>query len=257
MKKLIRLTISNVGGEFTGGVIDDPYIKDKLRKKIGEGSVNSYMEFDDGNYFESSNHTNILHNYGPGVPGSYITIEESSDVDVEDDYDREYDETSSIHINKTDVNKFISSNPYPGDYTSDYAEDDLIFYSLKIEKRIHYPVVIEINDGEEFDLGNVYIGSMDMDETISNDEIIEDVLYIPKDKAIEYTKKYFADDYDNDCLLSEHISDIYSESPELKEKIRSNHLVYPGDVEGKGEWENDYVKITTLDGKVLFEDGIY
>ena len=117
--------------------------------------------------------------------------------------------------------------------------------------------MIEINDEEEFDLGNVYIGSMNMDETISGDEIIEDILYIPKDKAIEYTKEYLADNYDNDCYLSEYIDEIYSESPELKEKIRSKHLLHPGDIEGKGEWENDYVKVTTLDGEVLFEDGIY
>ena len=80
---------------------------------------------------------------------------------------------------------------------------------------------------------------------------------IPKDKAIEYTKEYLADNYDNDCYLSEYIDEIYSESPELKEKIRSKHLLHPGDIEGKGEWENDYVKVTTLDGEVLFEDGIY
>lgn len=257
MKKLIRLTVINAGGEFTAGVIDDQEIKDKLRKKIDEGSVNTFMEFDDETYFEASNYTNILHQYGPNVPGSVVMTEESFDVDTEDDYDRNYEEISSDDIDDTDVKRFTSSNPYPEGGTSGYAQDDLIFYSQKIEKRIHYPVVIEINDEEEFDLGNVYIGSMNMDETISDDEIIEDILYIPKDKAIEYTKEYLADNYDNDCYLSEYIDEIYSESPELKEKIRSKHLLHPGDIEGKGEWENDYVKVTTLDGEVLFEDGIY
>ena len=72
MKKLIRLTVINAGGEFTAGVIDDQEIKDKLRKKIDEGSVNTFMEFDDETYFEASNYTNILHQYGPNVPGSVI-----------------------------------------------------------------------------------------------------------------------------------------------------------------------------------------
>jgi len=39
--------------------------------------------------------------------------------------------------------------------------------------------------------------------------------------------------------------------------INSFFFSYPGDIEGKGEWENDYVKITTSTGEVLFEDGAY
>ena len=84
MKKLIRLTVINAGGEFTAGVIDDQEIKDKLREKIDEGSVNTFMEFDDETYFEASNYTNILHQYGPNVPGSVVMTEESFDVDTED-----------------------------------------------------------------------------------------------------------------------------------------------------------------------------
>lgn len=245
------MTIINAGGEFIGGIIDDQEIKNKLREKIDEGSVNSFMEFDNDIYFEARNHRNILFIYGPSVDDSVLLIEESSDIDVEDDYDRKYDEISSNNIDETEVNQFTSSSPNPEDYTSGYVEDDLIFYNQKLEKRIHYPVVIEINDEEEFFLSNVYIGTMDMDEVISGDEIIEDILYIPKDKAIEYMKEYLLNYYDNDCLLSEYIGDIYFDSPELKEKIRRNHRLCPGDVEGKGEWENDYVKITTLDNEIL------
>jgi len=53
------------------------------------------------------------------------------------------------------------------------------------------------------------------------------------------------------------ISDIFVDAHELKETIVKNHHLYPGDIEGKGEWENDYVKITTSTGEVLFEDGAY
>ena len=42
----------------------------------------------------------------------------------------------------------------------------LVFYNQKIEKRIHYPAVENIRAGEKFNLANVYIGSMNMDETI-------------------------------------------------------------------------------------------
>ena len=257
MKKIVRLTIINAGGEFTGGVVTDQGIKEKLRKNIDDSFVNSFMEFDDDTYFEASNYTSILHCYGPNVPGSTILLEESFDIDAEDDYERDYEEILSEEIDETEINQFTSSNPCADGNSSDYSDDDLIFYSQKIEKRIHYPVMIGIENGEEFELSDVYIGSMNMDEAISGDEIIEDVLYIPQDKAEDYTKEYLGDEWSADSLLGEFIGEIYSETPELKEKIRSKHLLYPRDVEGKGEWENDYVKVTALDGEVLFEDGIY
>tara|TARA_B100000809_G_scaffold101898_2_gene100479 strand:+ start:631 stop:1473 length:843 start_codon:yes stop_codon:yes gene_type:complete len=273
-KKLIRFTLINSGGEFTGGIIDNDFIKEKIREKISEGSVNSSMDFGD-DHFDASNHTNILHNYGPDRHDAEIRLEESYDVDVEDDNDRDYNEIFSGNIDEyeekfTDINKFLTSNPYPSEFTSDFNDDDLIFYSQKIEKRIHYPVVIEIADGEEFNIENLYIGSVLMDETIgSDDEIIEDLLYIPTEKAKEYIREFDPEEYDRILeeneegltsqdvryILLAYIEEIYNELPELKDKIRNNHLIYPGDIEGKGEWENDYVRITSLDGEVLFEDG--
>ncbi len=286
-KKIVRLTVINSGGVFTGGVITDEHVKEKLREKIDEGSVNSgtdyyrFMEFDDGESFDAYNYTDILGHYGPNVLGSTILVEESNDIDKDED-----DKVYKTDIEDTEITQFISSNPSPADAgmyfngsawvadpelvdKSNYSEDDLIIYSQKTEKRIHYPVLIEIDDEEEFELSNVYIGSMSMDETISQDEIIEIVLYIPKNKAIEYIKEYFQDAYDDDDLLSRDLvqefidclNDIFlrqsDAETELREKIINNHQIDPGDVEGKGEWENDYVQITDMSGEVLFEDGHY
>jgi hypothetical protein len=275
-KKIVRLTVINSGGVFTGGVITDEHVKEKLREKIDEGSVNSWMEFDDGESFDALDYSNILGHYGPNVPGSTIRVEVSNDIDKDEDA-KVYEKISSTDIEDTEISQFTSSNPYPEDPglvdQSNYSEDDLIFYSQKTEKRIHYPVLIEIDDEEEFELSNVYIGSMNMDETISQDEIIEIVFYIPKSKAIEYVKEYLQDSYDDDELLNDYLADIYSEpSPrelsrltsqrvgqiaELRKTIIDNHQIDPGDVEGKGEWENDYVQITDMSGEVLFEDGHY
>ena len=93
-KKLIRFTLINTGGEYTGGIIDNDFIKEKIREKISEGSVNSSMDFGD-DYFDAVNHTNILHTYGPKVPHAEIRLEESYDVDVEDDNNRDYNEIFS------------------------------------------------------------------------------------------------------------------------------------------------------------------
>lgn len=53
------------------------------------------------------------------------------------------------------------------------------------------------------------------------------------------------------------MTDIYLENHPLRKTIRENHLISPSDIEGKGEWENDYVKILDMSGDVVFEDGAY
>ncbi len=255
-KKIVRVTITNTGAEYMCGVVEDKTVISSLRLKIEEGSVSSYMEMDNGEDFSSSNYTNILQVYGPNISDAAIEVEETVDID-QDNTDREYKEIFSGDIGDTMINKFSSSNPnfYLIDM-SDYPEECLIFYNQKIEKRIHYTVEVECNV-DDFDLSDIYIGSMNMDETFSNDEIIEDVLYIPKDRAKQYMMEYHGNNYDADCQLLDYLSEIYSDSKELKEIIRENHLLIPIDIEGKGEWENDYIKITDLSGDVLFEEGEY
>jgi len=280
IKKFIRFTLINGGGEFTGGIIDNDFIKEKIREKISEGSVNSWMEFDGYeaatgyDHFDASYHTNILHNYGPSIDDkAKIIIEESYDVDVEDDNNRDYNEIFSGTIDEyeerfNNINRFTTSNPNPWELPSGFNDDDLVFYSQKIEKRIHYPAVIEIADGEEFNIENLYIGSVLMDETImSEHEIIEDLLYIPTEKAKEYIREHSPEDFEEEqtsmtsqdvnAWLRDIIEDIYNELPELKDKIRNNHLIYPSNIEGKGEWENDFVRITSLDGEEIFISEYY
>jgi len=255
---LIRLTIINSGGEFTGGTITDSETKNNLELRIKEAAISSSMEFSDGSFFESTEYTDILHCYGPHVPSSNVLVEHSSDADIDDDYDRQYEEIFSDLLENTTAKRFTSSTPYLDEGRSSMlSKDDLVFYNQKIEKRIHYPAVVNIRAGEKFNLANVYIGSMNMDETISEDEIIEMILYIPEHKAEEYTKAYLGEYWSSDSSLIDVISDIFVDAHELKETIVKNHHLYPGDIEGKGEWENDYVKITTSTGEVLFEDGAY
>ena len=259
MKKYIKVTIINDGGEYTGGIITDKDMKGNLVERMKNNSVNTSMEFDDETEFECHNYINILHNYAPNISDSTILLEETFDID-KDEFDREYNEISSENIYDTEIHNFISSTPFL--YQNErvkYSEDDLLFFSQKIEKRIHYPVVIEYDKEEKFELSNVYIGSMSMENAIGDDEIVQYFLYIPKNKAIEYTKELLKEEYNDDSELDEFIEEIFSENEysSIKEKIINNHLISPEDVEGKGEWENDCVKITTLNYELLFEDGIY
>lgn len=253
--KLIRLTIVNTGGEFTGGIIDDGQIIDNLQKQISVGSLNSYMEFDDGSSFESSNYTDILHAYGPHVPDSMVIIEISSDLD-QSDYDRVYQEVGSYNIDDTQINQFTCANPsYDPGKVVRHSDNAIVFFTQKIEKRIHYPVVFEGIDRLVFN--DIYVGSINMDESISGDEILHEVLYIPKSQANRYLREYLQTGLSDTDSLSDYLTDIYEENHPLKEIIRKNHLISPGDIEGKGEWENDYVKLLNVSGNVIFEDGAY
>ena len=249
---VVRLTFINTGGEFTGGVIEDHDLLVNIKSKIKGGVVNSYMEFDDGSDFGSWNFTNILHAYAPNVPNANVLIEISSDASND-----EYEEFNSISIDESGINQFTCSNPYfDSDSSGKYEDGALVFFSQKIEKRIHYPVVFD-NLPEDIDLTDVYVGSINMDETISMDEILHEVLYIPKFKAGIYLREFLQHEPSQNDSLADYMADIYLSDHPLRNTIRSNHLIAPSDIEGKGEWENDYVKILDMSGDVVFEGGAY
>jgi len=263
-KKTIKLTVFNDdGGYFTAGIVTDPIVKDKLRERIEECDVSSWMDFGDGyDYFEASDYTDIVVAYGPDIRDSTIILEKEK----KDGYFEEY---FSENIDDTEIHTFTIS--YPDHYPdpSKYAHDDLVFFNQKYEKRIRYSVLLEL-DEEELQMDNIYIGAISMEELYTDDEIVDVLLYISKDKALEYAKEYndnykheYGKEYYPDDELYDAIDDIIGlifreDSPSgLKEKILKNHSLQVENTEGKGEWENNYVRVTDMDGEVLFEEGEY
>jgi len=257
ISKVIRLTIVATGGEYIGCIINDTQMKTNIKKRIDEDDISNSMFFDDDTEFESFNHDNMFHANGPNFNSSSITIEESYDVNVEWDDDRSY--TDEMAVKRSQINSYTYECPDPCD-TECLKDDDLIFYDYIAEKRMSYPVVIAIKNGEEFDINYVYIGLMVMDETINSDEVVHEVLYIPDDKISEYMKEYIGSeynekDYDKGGLKDEFLDFISDreENRELREKICSRHLIEPGNIDGVREPEDDYIKIITSDGKLLYE----
>ena len=251
--KIIRITVSCTGGNYTCGVINDEDIKESVRFNIDEESVQSTMFFEDGTVFDSSEYDNIVGSYGPTIPESEVLVEVSNDVDTEDDDDRNYSELINKQIDETDINWFVSLAPNL-DELEEVEEDDLIFFNKKVEKRISYSIIIEIDQNENIDLSDIYLGTVMMDELFGEEDyILQEALYIPKGKAIEYLQEFLGENFNESENLSDHIEEIYGESVELREKIRNNHLIQPTYVGGKGEWDSDYVKVTDTEGDVLFE----
>lgn len=255
MPKLIKLTIVNAGGEFTGGSIDDSETTEQITNSINSGEFD-FDAFESITDVDITEYDNFFHVYGPNLPYSDIIIEETNDVDVADDYDRNYSPVAKVSIDESDINQFSTENPYPNDFIERLNLNGLMVYSQKVEKRIHYPVIIQLDDNQELELDDIYIGSVNMDETISGDEIVDIVLHIPKDKALLYIKEYLKDDYEDEPL-SDYISEIFMENHPVKETILKNHTIEPEEIEGKGEWENNYIKITDNEDSTLFEDGEY
>tara|TARA_R100000781_G_scaffold107113_1_gene71269 strand:+ start:808 stop:1578 length:771 start_codon:yes stop_codon:yes gene_type:complete len=251
--KVVRITVIETGGEFTGGTITDKDTIEVIKQKIEDGEMSSMFDFAEGDNFDACSFNDLFGIYGPHVPGSKVRIEESNNGE-----DGDFEETYEGPIADTDIRTFTSSNPYPEKIT----EDKLRVYTYKYEKRIHSEFTLTIPKGEELDLKDIYLGGMNMDETIfTDDEILEHILYIPKKDLDPYLVEYQEDELDEgedrQELMEDLIPEIFSDCPELAKKITDKHTIYEDNCEGKGEWENDYVKIVDSSDEILFEGGAY
>ena len=249
--KIIKITVIETGGEFTVGKVSDEETIKAIREKIEEGEMSSNFDYGDGNYFDASSFNDFFGVYGPHIPGSKVLIEESLDG-------KKFNEIYDGPIEDTDIRLFLSSNPTPDNLISN---EQLLIFTYKYEKRIHCTFQINVPINNEFDLKDIYLGYMLMDETIfTEDEILEHILYIPKNEMESYikevNKKFDADyEYDDYDGLEELLRDEFEGKSEIAKKIIEKHSINYDYCEGKGEWENDYIKVVDSSDEILFEDG--
>ena len=254
MSKYIRITVLNTGGEYTFGVIEDEVEKQAMLNAIENNEVSSSIYYKDGDgeeiSLESFNNANILATYGPSIDSAQLIIVECED-------DSFVDEVSTFidtPILESGCILFTSSNPYCNDeLKSKFSNDSLLWGTQKIEKRVHLPAELILSDKEEFEITNIFIGSMNMDETINSDEIVDVVYYIRPDVQLKLLKEYYGDDYTEDDKLGDILSDLLEEKPDMFDQFKLDI----GDIEGKGEYENDFNIVTTFDGEILYQGGEY
>jgi hypothetical protein len=255
MSKYFRVTVKGTGGEYTFGVIEDEVEKQAMLDAIKKDEVGSSVYYSDSDgdelSLESFEFASLVHVYGPEINGAEIIVQECEDEDFCDDIG---DELIHESIDELECGVFTSSNPVVSDeFKEGYAVDSLLWATEKVEKRIHFPVELILDDGDDFDISNVFVGAMNLDETINGAEIANVICYIPKDEQVKLLKAHLDGDVSGD-VLSDYINDIIYEKPEAL----SEFVLEVGDIEGKGDWENDYNIVTTLDGaEVLYEDGEY
>ena len=251
--ELIRLTIVETGGHYTIGQISDINMSKQVKKRIKNSQMSPYFDLDTGAHFDASDYNDILDIYGPHVPGSHLIIEDES-----------FNEIYCGPFNDSPINQFQSSNPYVNRLMiPPKTADDLIVFNKKIEKRIHYSLEIVAEANVPIRLEEIYVGYCLMDETFdTDDEILEYVLYIPNKNALEY--------YIDWCRLSEceldgsesvddfreYISEIF-EDDDLRTKILDSHRLSAVAIEGKGEWECNYLKVAEATSENFLSDVLY
>ena len=245
MKKY-KIEIKATGAEATFGIVKEEETIEILKEKIEEEEIYTSMDINEDIYINSYDYTDLLHVYGPDINGATIKIEKCED---EECYDTE------ITIEETDINEieeitiFTIENPYfQKENYEDIPEESILWGSYKEEKRIHLPAYVELEEEEEIETKNIFIGTVNCDETVADVEIVTDVFYIKEkeqEKILKENKEY------------ETIEDMLDDYEETKE-IFEQYKLEIGDIEGKGEYETDYNIILDIDGDVLYEgDNVY
>ena len=266
MSKLIKVSIKDTGGEFTCGRISDEDLARTIISTIEDGDIGSNCELQNGIEFDAVMHDNSFHFYAPNVRNAEVLIEEAisdSESDYENPDNLEFNEIFNGGIDESGIKLFQSSCPEE----PEIEESELVVYTKKYEKRITDTYFIKINDGETFDPKNIYLGFVLLDEVMDfvEDEILEYFFYIPKITFESYLmialknteQKFNVDNLEKDYDYEESMQEEIWMNPDLTEIIKEKHKVNSYSTEGKGEWENDYLKFVDSEGETLHEEGCY
>ena len=266
MSKLIKVSIKDTGGEFTCGRISDEDLARTIISTIEDGDIGSNCELQNGIEFDAVMYDNSFHVYAPNIRNAEVLIEEAisdSESDYENPDNLEFNEIFNGGIDESGIKIFQSSCPEE----PEIEESELVVYTKKYEKRITDTYFIKINDGETFDPKNIYLGFVLLDEVMDfvEDEILEYFFYIPKISFESYLmialknteQKFNVDNLEKDYDYEESMQEEIWVNPALTEIIKEKHKVNSYSTEGKGEWENDYLKFVDSEGETLHEEGCY
>jgi len=253
-----KIDICAYGGEFAYGIVENEKSLAILNEAIENNNLALNIYSNDGELMFYECDDQLLQCYGPDVNGSTISITVYEDEDLEDEIE---EVVSSKSTDSIGVNLFTYENPwYSNEDKEKFSSDALQYGGFYGEKRIHFPAVVHIDEGGKFDITNVYVGTVNMDETLSGNEIVSIVLYITKEKEKEILDIYF-DDEENNEPLSDYLSEIYYDIqkgnyPDIKALLRECECEVL-DIEGKGESEEVYVVVKNLEDEVLCEGDAY
>lgn len=253
MSKYIKIKLENDGGEYTHGILTDEksikVLHDAIETAEDTGkdipSCIDYVDEDDNDeQLCGYDNCDIYQVFGPDCSDLTVTVEEYSDKDFQN-------LVSEKEIDADELMFFSVANPMP--IYDEYPDNALAWGTEKQEKDIIYTAHLILDDAEEFDVNNMFVCVVNLDETNMDAEIIHNVLYIPKEEQIELYTKEFGDyedsDYFTDCL-----SELYDviEDFEIPESIKDFEL-YNEEILGNETFENNRSVVIDMEHNMLFE----
>ena len=247
-----KIDIMGNGGEFGYGIIENEEKLAYLRKKMNDDNLDIENYGDDIEVNFNDCDDQLIQCYGPEINYSNIEITVYEDEECEE----EIEEVASMMMEESGINTFIYDNPwYSSDQKENFSDDALQFGGYYIEKRVHFPAIVHIPEDSKFDINCVYVGTTNMDETISSNEIVTIVLYIPEETKQKIAELYgVEDDIENlDSYLTEIYREIKDGEHEEIEKILINCICEVGEIEGQGNAEEKYVVVKDLQDEILYE----
>ena len=281
--KLIRITITNQGGKFSAGLIDDFKLVNLIKDAISNGEISSDCILDRDVEFDVENFNNKINIFGPLISNAYIFIEEAFIKSSSDEHNPDFKEiyAGSLDflqgfVDKSGIKTFISSDSY-----FKCSEEELIIFSQKVEKKIVSVYQLKVNENEVFDRKNILFSHSDLDEVAGHNGnyVLEHFFYIPSMKYESIINFYIESvKEDEPDLTIQQLKEDYLEEDELNDKECLNKLIklmvddeqfdrndyflkkllinYQIECiycEGKEESENDYFKIVGKDDELLYE----
>jgi hypothetical protein len=173
----VKLTVINTGGEFSMGIVTDEAKRNLLLNAAEneELSISNWSE--DGDVMvEFFEHQEIVGVYGPDSKDGKFLIEEVNEED------EPLNEIYSTYYSDKDYEEiifqtFTLKNPYIDveDIQSKCEDEFLIFGGYSVEKNIQNSYIIEVDD---FNPKFVSFGTINLDETFGDWEIISEAFYI-------------------------------------------------------------------------------
>ncbi len=248
----IKITVIESGGEYTVGTLCEPKAAAVI-ETINSGRMGSFGTLVDGESFEASNYDDLCHLYGPSIWNeAQIIVEDISfsgsgeDINSNIIFSGRLGDTSIGRINShvdTEIRLHHDTN-------------DLIICSGKTEKRIHFCAEMALSSEEPFDLSKLCLYTVNTDSPFPNDDdILDCILYLkelPMSSVIDVARRFYGNEFEDAWIEDEDfcldtLNGIFDSDDKqcraIVSELIKQHSAEVLSVEGKGEWESDYIKV--------------
>jgi hypothetical protein len=217
-----KIEFMGYGGEFYYGLIKDENDRKQLIQLFENGELDIYHE-----NLEFWNFDDIISAYGPAINGDFrytVTNTATDKINYESENDTDIDVLEKV---------FTLENPSISTYNAeDYDANpgDIAFGGIAYEKNIMGYIDIDIGADEEFNPDFLYFGVINMDETLSDDEIIVKAYYLNNITAKNIEEHFNKNNIYPDFI--ENIENAFLEKNENVLNILKEQELYIEDMEG-------------------------